>query len=185
MEDREIIELYFRRDEQAISETAAKYGAFCRRISQNILSVDADAEECVNDAYLHVWNTIPPQKPDNLGAWLGRVVRNCCYDRYRKNRRQKRYAGMVELLDELEECIPSPDTVERRLEEEELTAAVNLWLTSLAKNDRILFVRRYWQGDALKLLAEETGISSAAMAKKMYRLRQALKAALEKEGYFL
>ncbi len=185
MEDAEIIELYFRRDEAAISETAAKYGAFCFSIAQNILSIDADAEECVNDTYWRTWNSIPPQKPDKLGAWLGRVVRNIAYDLWKKNHRQKRYAGIEKLLNELEECIPSPATVEREIEEQELTEAINIWLASLPKKDRILFVRRYWNGEAVNLLAQKTGISSTNMAKRMYRLRQNLKSTLEKEGYSL
>ncbi len=185
MEDTEIIELYFRRDEAAITETAAKYGVFCLSIAQNILSIDADAEECVNDTYLRTWNAIPPQKPDKLGAWLGRVVRNIAYDRWKKNHRQKRYAGIEELLNELEDCIPSPATVEREIEEQELTEVINIWLASLPKKDRILFVRRYWNGEAVNVLAQKTGISSTNMAKRMYRLRQNLKSTLEKDGYSL
>ena len=117
MEDLEIIGLYFKRDETAIDETAAKYGAFCHSIALNILAIDADAEECVNDTYLRTWNSIPPQKPDKLGSWLGRVVRNIAYDLWKKNHRQKRYAGMEQLLNELEDCIPSPATVECEIEE--------------------------------------------------------------------
>lgn len=185
MEDLEIVGLFFKRDEKAISETAAKYGAYCYNIALNILSINEDAEECVNDTYVHTWNSIPPQKPDRLGAWLGRVVRNIAYDLWKKNHRQKRYAGMEEILNELEDCIPSPDTVEREIEEQELTEAVNIWLASLAKKDRILFVRRYWNGESVNALAEKAGISPAAMTKRMYRLRQGLKSTLEKEGYSL
>ena len=105
MEDLEIIGLYFRRNEKAITETAAKYGTFCRNIALNILSNREDAEECVNDTYLQAWNTIPPQKPDKLGAWLGRVIRNIAYNLWKKNHRQRRYTGMEEILNELEDCI--------------------------------------------------------------------------------
>lgn len=185
MEDSEIIALYFSRDEAAISETAAKYGAFCRGIALNILSVSEDAEECVNDAYLQAWNSIPPQRPSKLGAWLGRVVRNIAYNLWKKNHRQKRYAGLEALLEELEDCVPSPVTVERELEERELTEAVNLWLSSLAKKDRVLFVRRYWNGEAVNALAGSAGMSPAAAAKRLYQLRRELKSTLEKEGYSL
>lgn len=185
MEDSEIIGLYFRRDESAISETAAKYGAFCHRVALNILSIDADADECVNDAYLRTWNSIPPQKPDKLGAWIGRVVRNIAYDLWKANHRKKRYAGMEELLNELEECIPSPFTVERKIEERELTKIINAWLASLPLTDRVLFVRRYWNGEAVNVLAQEKEVTQANMAKQMYRLRQSLKSVLEKEGYSL
>ena len=185
MEDSQIIGLYFRRDEAAISETAAKYGAYCRGIALNILSSGADADECVNDAYLQAWNSIPPQRPDRLGAWLGRVVRNIALNLWKKNRRQKRCAGMEQLLDELEDCIPSPAAVEREIEEQELTQAINTWLASLPKEDRILFVRRYWNGEAVAALARESGVTPANMAKKMYRLRKNLKSMLEQEGYTL
>lgn len=185
MEDLEIIGLYFKRDEKAISETAAKYGTFCHSIALNILSINEDAEECVNDTYLHAWNSIPPQTPNKLGAWLGRVVRNIAYDLWKKNHRQKRYAGLEETLIELEDCIPSPVTVEHEIEEQELTEVINTWLASLAKKDRILFVRRYWNGEAVNILAEKAGLSPTMMAKRMYRLRQELKTTLEKEGYTL
>lgn len=185
MEDSEIIGLYFMRDEAALAETAAKYGRFCHSIALNILSADADAEECVNDAYLRAWNAIPPQKPDRLGPWLGRVVRNVAYDLWKKNHRQKRCAGMEQLLNELADCIPSPAAVERRIEERELTEVINAWLDSLPKEDRILFVRRYWNGDGVNVLARKAGTSPANMAKRMYRLRQSLRSTLEKEGYSL
>jgi len=185
MEDFQIISLYFERDEAAISETATKYGAFCHGIALNILSINADADECVNDTYLQAWNSIPPQKPDKLGAWLGKVVRNIAFNLWKKNHRQKRYAGMEQLLNELEDCIPSPASVEHQIEEQELTEIINTWLASLPRTDHILFMRRYWNGEALNALAKESGMSPANMAKKMYRLRQNLKCKLEKEGYSL
>ena len=185
MEDSQIIGLYFKRDEAAISETAAKYGAFCRGIALNILSINADADECVNDTYLRAWNSIPPQKPDKLGAWLGKVVRNIAFDLWKKNHRKKRYSGMEQLMNELEDCIPSHVTVESEIEEQELTEVINAWLASLPQSDRILFMRRYWNGETVAALARESGISAANMAKKMYRLRQNLKSKLETEGYSL
>ena len=182
MEDFQIIDLYFQRDETAISETAAKYGAFCQRIAQNILSIDADAEECVNDTYLQAWNSIPPHRPDRFGAWLGRVVRNIAINLWNRNHRKKRYAGMDLLLSELEDCLPSQRTVEREIEEKELTELLNAWLASLPQDDRILFMRRYWYGETVNALAEEWGISQNSLAKRMYRLRQDLKALLQQEG---
>lgn len=185
MEDSQIIGLFFKRDETAISETEKKYGTFCYNIALNILSINADAEECVNDTYLQAWNTIPPQSPDRFGAWLGKVVRNIAINLWNKNHRQKRYAGMEKLLNELEDCIPSPDTVEHEIEEKELTQVLNAWLASLPNDDRILFVRRYWNGEALNSLALKYNVSPGNMAKRMYRLRQNLKIKLEKEGYSL
>lgn len=185
MEDAQIISLFFRRDEAAIAETERKYGTFCHNIALNILSVRADAEECVNDTYLQAWNTIPPLHPEKFGAWLGRVVRNIAINLWNKNHSQKRYAGMELLLNELEDCIPSPATVEREVEEKELTEALNVWLGSLPEDDRILFVRRYWNGEAIKRLAAEYGMPPGNMAKRMFRLRGRLKRFLEEEGYLL
>lgn len=185
MEDAQIIDLYFERNEAAIVETAAKYGRFCRNVALNILSVGADAEECVNDAYLQAWNSIPPQRPSSLRAWLGRVVRNISINLWNKNHCQKRYAGMEQLMDELEDCIPSPQTVEHQIEGQELTEAIDTWLASLPRDDRVLFVRRYWNGETVDELAKEAGTGPKKLAKRMYRLRQNLRAALEKEGYLL
>ncbi len=185
MEDSQIIHLFFMRDEAAISETEKKYGAFCQKIALNILSNNADAEECVNDTYLQAWNKIPPQNPDRFGAWLGKVVRNFALNLWNKNHRKKRYAGIEQLFDELEECIPSPAAVERELEEKELTQFLNTWLASLSADDRICFVRRYWNGEKCNALAAEYKVSPGNMAKRMYRLRMDLRTKLEKEGYSL
>ena len=185
MEDLQIIELYFKRDAAAIGETVNKYGAFCRDVAKNILTLEEDAEECVNDAYLRAWSSIPPQRPVKLGAWLGRVVRNIALDMWRKSRRQKRYSGLEQLLDELNDCIPSPQNVERELDKKELTEAVNAWLAGIPQNDRVIFMRRYFGGEAVNDLARECGLTSGGLAKKLYKLRQSLKASLEKEGYTL
>ena len=185
MEDAQIIDLYFQRDEAAITQTAAKYGIFCHKLARNILSIEEDAEECVNDTYLQAWNAIPPLRPDKLGAWLGRVVRNIAINLWNKNHRKKRYSGMELLLAELEECIPSSQTVEQKVEEKELTEAINVWLDSLSREDRILFLRRYWNGEAVKELARERGMTPERLARRMYGLRQNLKLRLEQEGYSL
>lgn len=183
MEDLQIIELYFQRDEAAISETDHKYGVFCHNLALNVLSINADAEECVNDTYLQAWNSIPPQRPNKLGVWLGRVVRNIAINLWNKKHRQKRYVGIEQLLDELENCIPSPQTLEREIEEKELTEVINKWLLSLSRDDRILFTRRYWNGEALNKLAKEYAVTPGRLAKRMYKLRQDLKLTLEQEGY--
>ncbi len=185
MEDQDIVKLLFERSESAISELDKKYGGYCRNIAINILTVESDAEECVNDAYFRTWNSIPPQKPGKLGTWLGRVTRNTAIDMWRKNHRQKRYSGIEEILDELEDCIPSPDNVENEIEGRELSEALNSWLALLTKGDRVLFIQRYWYGEKVNKLAGEYGMSDKKLAKKLYRLRQSLKAALEKEGYLL
>lgn len=183
MEDSRIVDLYWRRDEAAIRETERKYGALCRGVARNILGADEDAEECVNDALHQAWNAIPPQRPDRLGAWLGKVTRNLALNLWSKRHAQKRYAGMESLLGELEECVPAPGGVEREVEDRELSAAIDGWLRTLSREDRVLFVRRYWYGTALQTLAAERGISPNRLAQKMFRLRQGLREALEKEGF--
>lgn len=185
MEDNQIIDLYWQRDEQAIVETSKKHGAFCHSIAKNILSIDEDAEECVNDTYHQAWNTIPPQRPAKFRAWLGRVVRNIALNLWNKNHTQKRYSGMTELLSELEDCIPSSKTVEQEIEDKELTEIVDRWLHSIDREDQVLFVRRYWNGIALNELAKEQAVSPGKLSQRMYRLRISLKTALEKEGVHL
>ena len=185
MEDREIVALYLARSEDAVPETAGKYGARCLSLARNLLDTDEDAQECVNDAYLEAWNSIPPARPENLGAWLCRVTRNLAVDRYRKSRRQKRYAGMELLLDELGDCVPDgPEAdVEETFDARELGRAIGNWLRAQSPRDRTLFVRRYSDGEPLNRLAEACGEKPQKLAKKMLRLRLSLKEALEKEGY--
>jgi len=185
MEDREIVALYWRRDETAVAETAAKYGAFCRRIAGNILRVREDAEECVNDTWHHAWNAMPPQRPDCLRAFLGRIARNLALNRRQSGLALRRGGGLESLLGELDECVPSPVSVERTLEAKELAEFLGRWLDSLAPEDRALFLRRYWCGDALDALAAAFGIPAGRLAQRMFRLRARLRATLEKEGYAL
>ena len=183
MEDSEIVELYWRRDEAAIGETEEKYGALCRSVAGHILGSEEDAEECVNDALHQAWTAIPPQRPDRLGAWLGKVTRNLALNTWKRGRTQKRQGGMTALLDELAECVPAPGTVERELEDKELSEAIDRWLRGRSREDRTLFLRRYWYGVELQELAAERGISPNRLAQKMFRLRRSLKNALEKEGF--
>ncbi len=181
MEDSRIIELFLARNEDAVTHAQTKYGAYCRHIASNLLSKE-DAEECVNDTLFAVWNAIPPAKPNDLKAYLGKTVRNLAINRYHKNHAKKRQYGMAVLLSELEDCIPSPDTTECAAENRELTAIINAWLGSLDKDDRVLFVRRYWHGVPLKELAKERRVSPNKLAQRMHRLRLSLKNALEQEG---
>lgn len=182
MEDRQIVELFWRRDERAITETRRKYGSFCHAVALRILSDRRDAEECVSDAWLRSWNAMPPQRPALLRPWLGKVVRNLALNRWEQNRAQKRGAGVELLLDELSDALPSPQTVERHLEAAELGALISAWLRSLDKDDRTLFLRRYWNGESLQELAGPLGDTPARLAQRTYRLRLALKAELERNG---
>ena len=185
MEDAQIVSLYWARCEDAIRETDAKYGAFCRTLAGNILSSREDAEECVNDTWHHAWNAMPEERPSLLRAWLGKVVRNLALDRWRSSRAQKRYDGMELLLSELEDCVPARETVEESVEAAELGRIISAWLAALPEDDAALFVRRYWNGDALNALAKEQGVAAAKLAQKMYRLRLSLKTTLEQEGIAL
>lgn len=185
MEDQQIIELYFKRDESALTETAKKYGTFCLRIAMNVLSVREDAEECVNDTYHTAWNQIPPTKPDSFKAFLGRIVRNFSISKYRALHAKKRFNGLEVMLSELNDCVPAAENIEQELEAKELTEYINTWLEGLTAEDRALFVRRYWYGDEVRNLAKRCGISAAQMSQKMLRLRRKLKAFLEEKGVVL
>lgn len=185
MQDQDIIELYWQRSETAIAETNRKYGPFCKKLARDILTLREDAEECVSDTWMRAWNAIPPQRPQYFRAWLGRITRNLALTRWQHQHAQKRYAGMDALLSELEDCIPCPDTVESRWEDEEIRRVLQNWLGSLEEGDRNLFLRRYWYGVSIKELARRRGEPAQRTAQRMYRLRLALKEALTKEGVSL
>lgn len=181
MEDEKIIELYFARNETAIAETERKFGKMLFSIAMNVLSNKEDSEETVNDTYGKAWNSIPPRKPDFFGAWLGRITRNLSISRWRKNTAKKR-SGIETMLSELEECIPSSENVEEESENAGITAAINLWLSKIGKEERILFVRRYWYGDSVSELSEKSKIPPKKLSSKMFRLRKSLRDFLQKEG---
>lgn len=185
MEDVQIIGLYSARAETAIRETDAKYGRMLHGIAFNILSNYEDSEEIVNDTYRKAWDAIPPAKPNFLGAYLGRITRNLSINRWHEQRAQKRYNGAELLLSELGDCVPDSDTVEGKVEIKELIRTINRWLDTLPVTSRVLFMRRYWFGDAVNQLAEECATSSNKLAGHLYRLRQSLKRALELEGIWL
>ena len=182
MEDAAIVELYWARNEEAIRETRSKYGSYCYAIARRLLGSPEDAEECVSDTYHAAWNAMPPERPLSLRAWLGRVVRNLSLARWNREHRQKRDPGITELLSELEDCLPDRETPETALETKELIRALEDWLGTLNREDRRLFLRRYWYGVPLQDLARETGMNPQRLAEKMLRLRRSLKTALEKEG---
>ena len=185
MDDKQIIELYFERNEQAIKETQNKYGAFCHRIAMTILGIHEDAEECVNDTYYSVWKQIPPTVPEVFKVYLGRITRNLSISRFRAMRAKKRYSSMEIMLSELNDCVPSSSNVEQTIEVMQLSDYISEWLDSLPEEDCALFVRRYWFGDEVQELAKKCGITAAKMAQRMLRLRKSLKAALEQKGVAL
>ncbi len=184
MEDAKIIELYNQRNETAITETEHKFGPMLYKIAMNILSNREDSEEALSDTYEKAWESIPPEKPRFLGAWLGKITRNFSISKWRKNKAQKR-DGIEIMLSELEECIPSSFNTEQESEAAETTKAINLWLKDLEKEDRVIFIRRYWYGDSVQNLAQRLKISPKKLSSKLYRLRASLRIALEKEGIAL
>ena len=185
MEDNQIIDLYFRRDESALTETANKYGTFCVRSAMTVVNVREDAEECVNDTYHTAWNQIPPTRPDSIKAFLGRIVRNFAISKYRALHAKKRFNGLEVMLSELGDCVPATESVEQEMEAKELTEYINSWLADLKQEDRVLFVRRYWYGDEVKDLARKCGVSGTQMTQRMLRLRRKLKEYLTEKGVVL
>jgi RNA polymerase sigma factor, sigma-70 family len=183
LEDTDIIELFYNRSEQAIKELSEKYGAVCSQVSKNILKNSQDAEECVNDAYLAVWNTIPPQKPEHLLAYICRIVRNISITKYHSNTAKKRNSYYDTALDELDECIMSGLSVEDEIDARELSCLINIFLDTLSKENRVIFVWRYWFSDSVQDIAEKLGISSNNVSVRLSRIRSKLKKFLKKEGY--
>lgn len=185
MDDKKIVQLYLSRSERAIEETASKYGRYCTYIAFGILQNDSDAEECVSDAYMKLWSSIPPQKPKHLKAFLGKVVRNLSLSRYREQSADKRGGGQLHLvLDELSQCIPLAGS-DSTPHDVELKDILNRFLGGLAKKERVLFLRRYWYMSPLKELAEEYGKSESSIAVILFRTRKKLREFLEKEGVSL
>ena len=185
MEDSAIIDLFFERSEQALAEVQEKYGKFCRKLALDLLREEQDAEECVNDTWEAAWQTIPPQRPRMLGAYLGRITRNLAISRFRKNTAQMRTEGLTVLLSELEHCVPAGENTEAAVDAILLGEYISKWLETLPADDRALFVRRYWFGESLRELARAVGTGEGHLAQKLYRLRLQLKKALEEEGVIL
>ena len=185
LDDSEIIELFFERSEQAIVELSKKYGFVCNNIANNILNDRFDAEEVVNDAYLGVWNTIPPQRPNPLLSYLCRVVRNLAIKKYRSNTAAKRNSTYDVSLDELENCFPSSNSVEDEFNAKELARVIDDFLETLDEENRIMFVRRYWHAASLQELAELFHTSRHNISVRLSRTREKLKKYLIKEGVFL
>ena len=180
MDDLDIIELYFAREEKAISETQAKYGSYCQKISMNILGNAEDAEECVNDTWLKAWNSIPPERPGVLRLFLGRITRNLAIDRYRANRKSGRNRELELSLEELSACIPLQET-----QAGELPALLDDFLRMTPPDDRRLFVLRYWHAHSVKSLAETFHMTTGAVSNRLWRTREKLRTYLTERGYTL
>lgn len=183
MEDAEIIDLYFRRDEKAIKETDAKYGRLLFKVANNILCSSSDSEECVNDTYLKAWNSIPPNEPESLRSFTAKIARNNAINMLEKRTALKRGLGQMNaVLDELEECIPSDKTVEDGVDERALTELLNKFLKGLPKRSRVIFIKKYWGLESVKDIAERLKISESNVKVTLYRTREKLKELLTAEG---
>ncbi len=178
MNDQDIIDLYFARNEQAIAETEKSYGKVCMQVSLNILESRPDAEECVNDTYLKTWNSIPPTKPSSLCAFVCRITRNLSLNRLRDLRREKRNRELTLSLDELEACIPA--AVE---DAEQLATLLNGFLEELDETNRVLFMGRYWYSYAIGDLAAQMGLTEKAVYMRLHKTRERLRAYLGERGY--
>lgn len=186
MDDSKIVTLYLRRSEEAIEQTAEKYGSRLRALSYRIVEDRQTAEECENDTYMEAWNAIPPHEPStHLFAFLARITRhlslNCCRDRSRL----KRSAYLCELSTELEQCIPSSDNVQRRIDGLALGEELNRFLGALSEEKRNIFVRRYWFLDSVPAISERFAISESKVKTVLFRCRERLRKQLETEGYTL
>ncbi len=177
MTDQEIISLYFARDEQAIAETSRVYGSMCMSTAMRVLDSRPDAEECVSDTYLKAWNSIPPEKPRALGAFLCRITRNLAITRYRALHRHKRNRDLELSLSELAECIPAVE------EDSTLRDLIDSFLRGLEATDRRLFLGRYFHSYTVRRMAKAYGMTENAVSLRLYKTREKLRAYLEKEGY--
>lgn len=182
MTDEEIIDLFFERSEQAISELAKKHGRVVNRVAFNILGDPEDAKECVNDTWLGAWNSIPPHRPAPLGTYVCRIARNLAVKRYHANFAQKRNSRYDVALDELEECIPDSSTVEDSFDANELACIIDSFLDTLSYKDKFLFMRRYWFADSLADAAKMAGMSYNTAAVRLHRIKEKLRKQLLKEG---
>lgn len=186
MTDIDIINLYWDRNETAITESSGKYGAYCSSIAYNILYNRSDAEECVNDTWLHAWNAMPPQKPSVLSAFLGKITRNLSFDLYKKLRRDKRGGDNIDLvLDELAECVSGGEDPADNYDLAELKKDINLFLDSLTEDKRNMFVLRYWYADSVASIASRFKTSDNTVSVTLNRLRKSLKTYLTERGYSL
>lgn len=184
MDDNEIVELYLSRNEDAIAETARKYGSRLRSIANSIVNDIETAKECENDAYLETWNLIPPHEPRNyLFSFVGRIVRNISLNVCKSNRRQKRYALYCELTKEMEECIPSENNTEKEAELNVLSNLIDGFLSGCTEEQQKVFVRRYWYFDPVSTIAEAYGFSQSKVKTMLFRMRSDLKEYLEQGGY--
>ena len=187
MEDHDILDLYFNREESAITETRSKYGLRLYKVAINILRVNEDAEECVNDTLLKAWEAIPPSRPERFGAFLAKIARNLSINKWQAKGAARRGGGEVSLLlSELEDCIPAQSAgPEAEYESTRVQEAINTGLATLDKASRAAFVLRYFHGESIRGVSERFNMSESKVKSMLFRARKKLGAYLEKEGVAL
>ena len=186
MDDAKIVQLYWDRNEQAISVTANKYGNYCTSIAINILGNREDAEECVNDTYMNAWNSMPPHRPNILSTFLGKIVRNLSFNRYKHNTADKRGGGeWPVVLDELSDLVSGKDDVEQESEHKELVKSIDAFLDTLSPEKRSIFISRYWYTDSISEIAVRHGMNDGAVSMTLNRLRLKLHNYLLERGFEL
>lgn len=183
MEDREIVALFWNRDESALAESEERYGDYCLYIAKNVLRNARDAEECVNDALLAAWNSIPPNRPDNLRVYLGTLVRNYALDVWRRKNSQKRKTASVASLEELGE-LASAFNVEDAVSAKELSRHISDYLKTLEETERKIFVRRYWCYESIEAICSRYGFGKSKVKMMLKRTRDGLAAYLKKAGNY-
>lgn len=183
--DEKIIEMFFDRSEQAIRELSNKYGKICHNLSYNIVNNRQDAEECVNDAYLGAWNSIPPAHPNPLLTYLCKIVRNISLKLYWKKEAAKRNGHYTIAMEEIETCIIAPNTVEAEIETKELAFIIGEFLDTLTLENRVIFMRRYWFSDSYKDIAEFVGLTEKNISVRLTRIREKMKKYLTKREVFI
>lgn len=183
MEDRAIIDLYWSRDEQALTESDKKYGRLCRSIAYNILHNAEDTDECVNDTWLRAWNAMPPGRPGVLSAFFSKITRNLSLDYYKAAHAEKRGGGQLPAaLEELNNCIPAGTGVEHEMAFRELTRLLDDFLRTLPEKECCIFLRRYWYVDSTRDIARRYGMPEGSVKSQLSRTRQKLRKILEREG---
>lgn len=185
MNDESIIALFLERSEQAIKELDSKYGKVFHALSFKILNNYLDAEECVNDSYLGTWNAIPPANPNSLLAFVCKIVRNISLKRYEQNTATKRNSYYNVAIEELEDCLTSSSTIEKEIAECELTEIIESFLDSLSKENRVIFLRRYWFSDTYSDIAKQVGFTEKNVSVRLTRLRKELRKYLLERGVLL
>lgn len=181
MEDEQIISMFWERDEDAIAQTSKKYGSMCRSIAYGILHNSEDTNECVNEAFFKAWNTIPPERPSVLSAFIAKIVRNLALDRLRFSSRKKRGSDNSDVVfDELQECIPDPNG--NISDDFEIKEVLNKYIGQLSEENRQIFMKRYWYMRSVKDIAHEMSMSESNVKTRLFRIRNELKQYLEKEG---